>query len=159
MEDSNIDHVQKEGRPDIDTTNDAMPPLYTATEIADYLHVSRSTVHRLIEDGSLREPASGRRCDSPRTTYASSTRSNQSTGRLTHGCSAGQRSIRPFAAHRPWPHLQIDWFRGQSGGNGARLLRRASLMLTAYAYSPRSNSSGASFDCWFNEYGTFRLLT
>lgn len=99
MEDSNIDHVQKEGRPDIDTTNDAMPPLYTATEIADYLHVSRSTVHRLIEDGSLREPASGRRCDSPRTTYASSTRSNQSTGRLTHGCSAGQRSIRP--AHTP----------------------------------------------------------
>ena len=27
--------------------------LYTVTEVADYLHVSRSTVYRLIEDGSL----------------------------------------------------------------------------------------------------------
>lgn len=54
MEGNNIDRVRQEGRPDIDTTNDAMPPLYTATEIADYLHVSRSTVYRLIKDGSLR---------------------------------------------------------------------------------------------------------
>ena len=59
MEDNNINRVRKEGRPDIDTTNDAMPPLYTATEIADYLHVSRSTVHRLIEDGSLRGTSIG----------------------------------------------------------------------------------------------------
>ena len=54
MENKSINRVRQEGRPSIDTANDAMPPLYTVTEVADYLHVSRSTVYRLIEDGSLR---------------------------------------------------------------------------------------------------------
>ena len=99
MEDSNIDRVQKEGRPDIDTTNDAMPPLYTATEIADYLHVSRSTVHRLIEDGSLRGTSIGQALRFTPDNIRELNALESIDRRLTHGCSAGQRSIRP--AHTP----------------------------------------------------------
>ncbi|MCI2192547.1 MAG: helix-turn-helix domain-containing protein [Ancrocorticia sp.] len=32
----------------------AMPPLFTTSEIAEYLQVSTSTVYRLIRDGALK---------------------------------------------------------------------------------------------------------
>ena len=51
MESKNAERLQQAGRPGAAEPSDPMPPLYTVTEVADYLHVSRSTVYRLIEDG------------------------------------------------------------------------------------------------------------
>ena len=49
----NAERLQHAGRSGAAEPSGPMPPLYTVTEVADYLHVSRSTVYRLIEDGSL----------------------------------------------------------------------------------------------------------
>lgn len=54
MESKNAERLQQAGRPGAAEPSGPMPPLYTVTEVANYLHVSRSTVYRLIEDGSLR---------------------------------------------------------------------------------------------------------
>ena len=53
MECKNAERLQHAGRSGAAEPSGPMPPLYTVTEVADYLHVSRSTVYRLIEDGSL----------------------------------------------------------------------------------------------------------
>lgn len=54
MEGKNINRNRQKALAGEGAREEAMPPLYTVTEVADYLHVSRSTVYRLIEDGSLR---------------------------------------------------------------------------------------------------------
>lgn len=54
MESKRPERLQQARRPGAAEPSGHMPPLYTVTEAADYLHVSRSTVYRLIEDGSLR---------------------------------------------------------------------------------------------------------
>ena len=54
MKSKNAERLQQAGRSGAAEPSGPMPPLYTVTEVADYLHVSRSTVYRLIEDGSLR---------------------------------------------------------------------------------------------------------
>ena len=53
MKSKNAERLQQAGRSGAAEPSGPMPPLYTVTEVADYLHVSRSTVYRLIEDGSL----------------------------------------------------------------------------------------------------------
>lgn len=52
----------EKAKPDPDEPNeerdgerfDAMPPLFTMSEVAEYLQVSTSTVYRLIRDGALK---------------------------------------------------------------------------------------------------------
>ena len=38
----------------MDERFEAMPPLFTMSEVAEYLQVSTSTVYRLIRDGALK---------------------------------------------------------------------------------------------------------
>ena len=49
MKSKNAERLQQAGRSGAAEPSGPMPPLYTVTEVADYLHVSRSTVYRLIE--------------------------------------------------------------------------------------------------------------
>ena len=43
MESKNAERLQQAGRPGAAEPSGPMPPLYTVTEVADYLHVSRSS--------------------------------------------------------------------------------------------------------------------
>lgn len=50
VETAMADAIEENGRP----AYGEMPPLFTLSEVANYLHVSTSTVYRLINDGSLK---------------------------------------------------------------------------------------------------------
>lgn len=59
-----------------------MPPLFTISELADYLKVSTATIYRLMRDGVLVGVRSSRPCASRRRTSMTFSRAAQST--LTH---------------------------------------------------------------------------
>lgn len=71
MKSKNAERLQQAGRSGAAEPSGPMPPLYTVTEVADYLHVSRSTVYRVFGNGFLDTLAARFRQSGKRTADAS----------------------------------------------------------------------------------------